>query len=180
MKLDRNAFSEVFMIPLSSVISGGLTWSKLFHQDYELKQNDEVIGTLHRPSVLSSTVLAETQSGHWTFRRSGLLGAGAQILDSSSQQEIATFKSSWSGTGTLTFADGQTFHFVCKGLWHPVWSVIAANGDTLLRLHTREKEVEVTAQSDVTDSRLSLLLMFMWYRVLQAEEDAAAAIAAAA
>ena len=42
------------------------------------------------------------------------------------------------------------------------------------------KEWKVTAQSDVTDSRLYLLLMFMWYRVLQAEEDAAAAAIAAA
>jgi hypothetical protein len=180
MKLDRNAFSEVFMIPLSSAISLGLTWSKVSHKNYELKLNDEVVGTLHRPSLWSSSFLAETQSGRWTFRRAGWLGAGAQILDSGSQQEVATFKSSWSGAGTLTFADGQTFHFVCKGLWHPAWSVIAANGETLLRLHTREKEVEVSAQSDVADSRVSLLLMFTWYRVLQAEEDAAAAAIAAA
>ena len=107
------------MIPLSSVVSSGLTWSKVSQQDYELKLNDDVIGNTAWPSAWSSTVLAETQSGHWTFRRAGWLGAGAQILDSSSQQEIATFKSSWSGAGTLTFADGQTFHFECKGLWRP-------------------------------------------------------------
>ncbi|HEV2718253.1 MAG TPA: hypothetical protein VGU64_23510 [Terriglobales bacterium] len=168
------------MIPLSSVVSTGLTWSKVSHQDYELKVNGKVVGTLHRPSFWSSTVLAETQSGCWTFRRHGWLGAGAQILDSNSQQEIATFKSSWSGAGTLAFADGQTFHLECKGWWRPVWSVIAQTGETLLRLHTREKEVEVTAQSAVTDSRLSLLIMFTWYRVLQAEEDAAATAIAAA
>lgn len=168
------------MIPLSSAISLGLTWSKASHQNYELKLNDEVVGTLHRPSLWSSSFLAETQSGRWTFRRAGWLGAGAQILDSGSQQEVATFKSSWSGAGTLTFADGQTFHLECKGWWHPVWSVLAQNGETLLRLHTREKEVDVIADACVTDSRLSLLIMFIWYRVLQAEEDAAAAAIAAA
>ena len=168
------------MIPLSSVVSTGLTWSKVSHQNYELKRDDEVAGTLHRPSFWSSTVLAETQSGRWTFRRDGWLGAGAQILDSNSQQEIATFKSSWKGDGKLTFADAQTFHLECKGLWHPVWSVITENGETLLLLHTREKEVEVTARCAVTDSRLSLLIMFTWYRVLQAEEDAEATSVAAA
>ncbi len=168
------------MIPLSSAISRGLTWSKVSHQDYQLKRNDDVVGALHRPSLSSPTVFAETQSGHWTFRRGGWLGTGVQIVDSSSQQEIARLKSSWSGAGTLTFTDGQIFHLECKGWWHPVWSVIAENGETLLRLHPREKEVDVTARTAVTDSRLSVLIMFLWYRVLQAEEDAEATSIAAA
>jgi hypothetical protein len=176
MEVDRNAFSEVFMIPLSSAISGGLTWSKLSrNRGYELRRNDEIVGSLQRPGYWSSSYLAETQGGHWTFRRGGFLGSGAQILDSASQQEIAMFKSAWSGAGTLTFADGPTFHVECKGWRHPVWSVIAENGETLLRMHVCEETVEVPTGTAVPDGRLSLLIMFTWYRVLQAEEDAASA-----
>jgi len=164
------------MIPHSSAISGGLSWSRLpRNQGYELRANDEIVGSLHRPSFWSSNFVAETQSGQWTFHRGGFLGSGAQIVDLASQQQIASFKSAWDGGGTLTFADGQTFHLECKGFWHPVWRVIAESGETLLHLHTRERTVEVATGAAVRDRRLSLLIMFTWYRVLQAEEDAASA-----
>jgi hypothetical protein len=167
------------MIPLSSAaaISAGLTWSKIpGSRDYELKLNGEAVGTLRRLGWLTSSFLAETQSGNWTFRRGGCFGGGAQILDSATQQPIATLKSSWgTGGGTLTFADGQTFQLRCEGWWRPVWSVIAESGETLLRLHRREKKVEVTTPAAASDSRLTLLIMLTWYRVLQSEEDAASA-----
>jgi hypothetical protein len=164
------------MIPISSAGSSGLTWSKVScNRSYELKLNDEVVGTLKRPSFWSSNFLAETQDERWMFRRGGWLGTGAQIVDLASQQAIATLTSGWGCGGTLTFADGQTFRLECRGWWRPVWSVIAEGGETLLRLHTREKAVEVLTGAAVPSSRLSLLLMFIWYRVLQAEEDAASA-----
>jgi hypothetical protein len=176
MELDRNTFSEVFMIPLSSAISGGLTWSNIAHNlGYELKLSGEVVGTLRRPGFFSSSYLADSQDGHWTFCRGGLLGTGAQILDSASQQQIATFQSVWGGGGALTFADGQTFHLECKGWWHPVWSVIGEDGQPVLHLHTREKTVDLPTGVNVPQNRLSLLIMFAWYRILQAEEDAASA-----
>ena len=166
------------MIPLSSsssAISSGLTWAKIPHsRDYELKLNGEAVGTLRRPRWFSTSFQAETQDGQWTFRRSGCLGSGAQILDSSSQQQIATFKSKWGSGGTLTFADGQTFQLSCKGWWRPIWSVIGENGQPVLHLHRRERIVQVPPGM-AAPSRLPLLIMFTWYRVLQAEEDAASA-----
>jgi hypothetical protein len=165
------------MIPLtSSAISVGLTWSKIPRsRDYELKLNGEVVGKLRRSGWFSSRFLAETQKGQWTFRRGGCLGTGAQILDSGSQQLIATLKSTWRGPKTLTFADGQTFRMESKGWWRPVWSVIAEDGQPVLHLHAREKTVEVPTTVAMPQSRLTLLIMFTWYRVLQAEEDAASA-----
>jgi hypothetical protein len=164
------------MIPLSSAMSGGLSWTKLpRHQGYELNRNGEAVGSLLRTSFWSSKFLAETKSGRWMFRRGGCLGTGAQILDATSQQPIATFKSKWGDGGALTFADGQTFHLECKGWWRPVWSVIATTGETLLRLHIREKTVELPSASPVSEGRLALLILFTGYRVLQTEEDAASA-----
>src|SRR5271167_417550 len=175
IELDRNTFSEVFMIPLSSAISSGFTWSKLpRNRGYELKLNGELVGSLRRPGFWSSSFFAETQDGHWTFRRGGLLGAGAQIVDSA-QRPVASFKSKWGCGGTLTFGDGQTFHLECKGWWRPVWSVLGEGGQPVLHVHTREKTVDLPTGVPVPDNRLSLLIMFTWYRVLQAEEDAASA-----
>jgi hypothetical protein len=169
------------MIPLSSATSGGLTWSRLSRtRSYELKVNDQVVGTLQHPSFWSSSFVAESQSGRWIFRRGGWFGAGSEILDSSSQQQLATFKSVWGGSGTLTFSDGQQFQLECNGWRRPVWSVVGKGGETVLRLHTREKTVDGPNVGSVPDTRLSVLIMFTWYRVLQAEEDAAATAVAAA
>jgi hypothetical protein len=148
------------------------------------------VGTLRRPGWLETSFLAETQYGQWTFRRGGCFGGSAQIIDSVSKQQIATFKSLWgTGGGTLTFADGQTFELAQEGWWRPVLSVIGADGQPVLRFHAREKTVEVASPASsgfansaasLPDGRLTLLAMFTFYRVMQAEEDAAAAVLIAA
>lgn len=171
------------MIPLSSspAISGGLTWKKIScSRSYELKlngpMNDQIVGTLDRPSFWSSDFVAQTQYDSWIFRRTGFLGNGAEVFHSASQQPVATFKAEWGGGGTLTFADGQSFRLQCRGWWRPVWSVIGESGQPVLVLDVRDKTVDVPAAGTVPDSRLSLLIMFTWYRVLKAEEDAQAAV----
>jgi hypothetical protein len=168
------------MIPLSSAASCGLSWSKISSRAFKLNQNGETIGTLQRPSFWSSSYQAETQAGRWTFHRAGCLGGPSEILDSSSQQPVATFKAAWSGRGgALTFADGQAFQLACKGWWSPVWSVSAKTDEVLLRLHRREKTVELLSADRVPGSRLAVVILFTWYHVLQSEQDAAAAVIAA-
>jgi hypothetical protein len=48
------------------------------------------------------------------------------------------------------------------------------DGQPVLRLQSREKKVELF-EAHVPGNRLSLLTLFIWCRVLQAQEDAAAA-----
>jgi hypothetical protein len=164
------------VIPPPAAVPEGLTLSRIpWTYDYQLKRNSEVLGTLRRPALFSLGFLAESQHGQWTFRRSGCLCGSAQILDSASQQQIATFQSPWGGGETLTFADGQTFQLRCKGRWRPVWSVIGKDGRTVLHLHSREKTVDIKTPMAVTLERLSLLILFAWYRILQADQDATSA-----
>jgi hypothetical protein len=174
--LDRNAFSEVFMIRLTTAVSSGFTWSTLPHnQGYELRLNGELAGTLRRRSARSADFEAETSAGSWIFRRSGFWGSRAEIFDSTSQQLIASFSAEWASQGRVTFSDGQEFGLHCKGLWHPTWTVTSRDGKVAFSLHTREKTVEVAARRLAPEGRLNLLIMFMLYRVLQADEDVASA-----
>jgi hypothetical protein len=167
------------MIPISS--ASGLTWSKISctKQQYELKRGGELVGSLGKPSFWSSEFEAETQAGQWTIRKSGFCGTGAAIVDAASPQTIATSKSGWGGRGTLTFVDGQTFEVQSSGWWHPVWTVLTENRQPVVQIQTREKTVEVQPGA-VSDDRLALLIMFTWYCVLRAEEDAAMAAVVAA
>ena len=170
------------MIPLFSTIPAGLNFSKATRSRiHELKLDNGVVGTLLRTSFWSMSYQAETLAGVWTFRRAGWLGGNSEILDTSSQQQIATFKVAWGGRGgRLAFADGQTFQLECKGWWRPLWSVFAEGSRPLLRLYRREKRVELQLATTVPAERLGLLILFTWYHVLQSEEDASAAAVIAA
>ena len=60
-------------------------------------------------------------------------------------------------------------------------SVIRADCQLVLRFHAREKTLEVPAEQALPVSRrVALLAMFTFYRMLQAEEDAAVAVLVAA
>ena len=174
------------MIPISSANSSGatsswLTWTRgRSARSYELQRNGEVVGTMKRPSFWSSSYTVETADGRWIFRQAGCFG-GAEIVDEQSGQTIATLKASWgTGGGTLTFADGQKFALVVSGWWHPVWCVTPENGQPVLRFQARERTLELPAGADALKARLSLLAMFVYYRVLKAEEDASSAAVVAA
>jgi hypothetical protein len=166
------------MIPLSTAFSGGLTFSSNW-RGFELKQNDQTVGALRCQTMWSSSFEASTPQDNWIIRRGGFWGNKAEVLDIASQQPIAHFKSAWGGKGALTFADGQTFLVVTRGIWHPVWTVTTEAALPVLELHTREKSVALRSLATIPDNRLALLVLFTLYRVRQAEEAAAAAVAAA-
>jgi hypothetical protein len=178
MKSDRDAFSEVFMIPLTTAVSSGFTFSGNW-RGFEVKQNEQIVATLKRPRVWSSEFLAETPSQNWIIRRGGFWGNKGEIKDAASQQQIAVFKWGWGGKGALLFADGQTFFVVTRGCWHPVWTVTTQAGQPVLQLHTREKSVDIYQDAAVESDRLTLLVLFTLYRVREAEEAAAVASASA-
>jgi hypothetical protein len=165
------------MIPLSAV-SGTLNLSKTSHRNYELKLNGEVVGTLNRPSLWSQRFVADSQDGRWSFRRSGF--CGSEIVDTESGQQIAFCKWTWGGKGQLTFADGQTYQIGHEGFWRPVWTVSKESREIVLQLHTREKRAELPDNTTMPDGRIALLILFTWYCVLKAEDDAAAAVMVAA
>lgn len=162
------------MIPISSAISGGLVWSKIPNRrGYELKRNGEIVGSLRRPSFWSSEFQAESAHGSWQFCRTGCFRTGTEIIDSKSGARIATLKPDWTGGGTLQFFDGQTFRFVSKGFWRPVWTVLTDSGQPVLSIHSCEKTVELASGFHLSEDRLSLLVVFAWHIMRQAAEDAA-------
>jgi hypothetical protein len=150
------------------------------HRAYQLQQNGELVGTLERPSVWSSTFIATTAEAKWIFRRSGFWGGGIEIVDAGSEQPIAIFKGTWTYRGMLRFSDGQTLTLECKGFCHPTWSLRSQTGEAVLSLHAREKTAEVDRAVMLPEGRLRLLVLFTLYRLRQAEEDAAAVAVAAA
>ena len=158
------------MIPLANAASGVLAWSKI-KGAHSLTLNGEVVASLHRASFWSSAFLAESRGAQWIFRRTGLLGSNAEIIDTKSNHRLATFHANWSCGGTLVFADGQVFSITSKGLWRPVWTVAGSDDQPVLRVSG--KSVELMSVGGIPEGRLMLLTLFVWQRIQQAAEDAA-------
>lgn len=166
------------MIPFSTAVPGGFTFTSN-GRGFELKQGDRMVATLNRARIWSAEFIAATAGQDWVIHRSGFWGNKGEIRDAATQQQVATFKCGWGGKGDVVFADGQKFFVVTRGCWHPVWTVTTEPGEPVFQLHTREKSVELHKVAAVSESRLSLLVLFTLYRVRQAEEAAAVAAAAA-
>ena len=166
------------MIPSSITVSSGFTFSE-HSGGFELKRESLSVGRLARRSMWSSDYEVQFLHESWIIRRSGFWGSRAEIIDVASQQPIATFRSAWGGKGTLSFSDGQTFHVVTRGVWHPVWTVTSETGQPILQLHTREKSVDLQNVEAIAESRLALVVLLTLYRVRLSEEAAAAGAAVA-
>jgi hypothetical protein len=142
---------------ISSALSGELVWSKTpCRGGYELKRNDEIVGSLQRTSFWSSEFRAKSAHGSWRFRRTGCFRTGMEIVNSNYGTRIAILKPNWSSGGTLAFSDGLTFRLISRGFWWPVWTVLADSGQPVLRIHSREKTV-VLATEPVSEDKLILL-----------------------
>jgi hypothetical protein len=164
------------MIPLSFAVPGELIWSKIpHHQGFELKQNGEVVARLNKPSFWSCGMQAEAQGGRWTLSRTGFWRNTTVAVDEDSKATLASLTRSWSGVGTLTFSDGQTFHLSPIGFWRMVWEVKSTSGQPVIRIDSRKKRVELVSTEGVSGSRVTLLAMFAWQHIRQEEEDAASA-----
>jgi len=169
------------MIPLSSANSSGFSWSKLTRSGgCEVKLNGSVVGVLRRMSFWSSNYEATTSEGTFKIQRRGWSGTKAEIVDSVSQQQIARFESGWRRRSTLTFADGQRFRIERNGCWRPRWRITSESGERILSVDPRQRTGGTPVATRVKDSRLALLIMFILYRIRQAEEDASTAAVVAA
>jgi hypothetical protein len=166
------------MIPISSAITGELTWSKIAHKrGFELRSDAGIVASLRQTSFWSREFQAESAHGSWRFRRSGFWRIATEIVDAASGVRIAALKPNWCGGGMLIFTDGQTFQLTSKGFWRPVWSALA-NGQSVLSVQTRGKKVELLNQMHLPEERLTLLAIFTWHIMRQAAEDGAEVAAA--
>jgi hypothetical protein len=167
------------MISISSAIRSEMVWSKTPHRcGYELTYNREIVGSLQRMSFWSSEFRAESAHGSWKFRRTGCFRIGTEIIDSQSSTRIALFKPNLSGGGMLQFSDGLALRITSQGFWRPVWSVLAESAQPVMRIHSRQKTMELLGEWNLPEDRLTLVAIFAWHIMRQASEDAAASVAA--
>jgi hypothetical protein len=159
---------------------GELRQPSVRRQTYELRADNELVGTLHWPSAFRSRCVAETIDGSWTFERQGYWNSRASTRAAGSDQDLLTFKPNWTGmSGTLEHLDGRVFKLQTN-MW--------CNRFTLMQTLAHGEEVELLAvtvnlsilrgSADVAmkpqlaqTEDAALLAMFSCYLVLMAYAD---------
>jgi hypothetical protein len=164
-------------MPGSSPTAAQLFWMKTDDKGkYELALDGQPLGWLQHGEYWNAESRAQFAGHTWLFRRPGSALGRTEILQGDNPTAIASYKSHWGG-GTLTFSDASRMVVSCKGVWHHLWSLLDANGDTILTIEPTPRKVSVVrgqalATPGEDRSRLLLLAFFLWHQILQAQDEA--------
>jgi hypothetical protein len=156
---------------------GPIIWSqpKAMRREYELTNGDEAVGHLRFEKSCGSLAVAEVGSQSWTFKREGFLHPRVTVRASDSDQNLAVFHPSWTGTGVLEFSDGHRVQWRCLNFWRSGWC-FAQNDQPLMSFRQHAGIAKLSARLEVeplSSADLSLLAALGWYLMLLTAQDAA-------
>jgi hypothetical protein len=127
------------MRKIASLIDHELTWiqRKGLKSEFELRFGDDLVATLRFPKMLSSTAIAESGDGSWTFEREGFLKPTTVIRASGSADELATYtRKVWRGGGILNLSGGRKITLYTSP-WSRTLGLRAESGETLMESKSR-------------------------------------------
>jgi len=168
---------------IPTLTSTPLKWTQpsAFRMHYELQANDDLAGTLSFRSAFGSFATGESADGCWTFKRVGFFQTRATIRLCNEDQDLATFRNNtWSGGGTLEFADGRRF-LADTNCWLTSLQFRNEAGEPLVRFDTGGMiHINATVYIEPRAAALAelpLIVMLGWYLVVMMHLDTSASAA---
>lgn len=171
------------MKKLADVAGTDLTWvqTSIRKQAFELRAGDEVVATLAWQRGSLADALADDR--HWTFKRAGFWQPRVTARMAGSDTDVAIFRPTWMGGGTLELAGGKVLRFSAANFWHSQW-VWQEPGTKTELVHFKSQpgllktggQVEITPEGKPL-AELSLLVLLGWYLLILFAQDSAAASA---
>ncbi len=150
-------------------------------QEYELRTDNELVGTLHWPKALRSLCVAETADGSWTFKRQGFFNLRVTARVAGSEQDLLIYRPNWTGmNGTMEHSDGREFKLRGSNLWCNRFALVQkpAQGDDVELLTVKINFYIVRGSADLAiqpklaqTEDAALLAMFGCYLALMVYED---------
>lgn len=172
------------MRTIAEVADQGLIWKQPTRtkQAFELHAGDEVVGTLIFQR--SSLVTGLTADRQWTFKREGFWHPQVTVRAPGSDLNVALFKPSWGGGGTLELGPGGQLSFGAANFWHSQWDWQSSDGKPLVHFKSHQGVLKIDGDVDVEADAvgrpdLPLLVVLGWYLLILFARDAAAGSAAA-
>jgi DNA-binding Xre family transcriptional regulator len=149
-------------------------------QEYELRADNELVGTLRWPKAFFSLCVAETADGSWTFDRLGFFNFRVTARVAGSEQDVLIYKPNWTMTGTMEHVDGREFKLQGPNLCGNRFALVQkpAQGEDVELLTVKINFSILRASADVAiqpklaqTEDAALLAMFSCYLVLMAVDD---------
>jgi hypothetical protein len=173
------------MRQISELAGQELVWAQPSRttQAFELHAPNEVVGTLaFKRSSLAEGVAEDRQ---WTFKREGFWHPQVTVRVAGSDTNVAVFKPSWGGGGTLEIAPGRLLHFGAANFWHSQWDWQDPDGTPLVHFKSHQGFLKMEGQVEMEPGamalpELSLLIVLGWYLLILFARDSAAATGAVA
>jgi hypothetical protein len=167
---------------IAEVAGQELVWVQpsRMQQAFELHAAGELVATLRFER--GSLAAAETAGDRWTFKREGFWRPQVTVRLPSSDTNLAVFKPSWTGGGTLELSSGQVFRFGAANFWHSQWDWQDTESESLLQFKSHAGILKMEGQVEVEPgahglTELPLLVALGWYLLILFARDAAAASA---
>ncbi len=154
---------------------------------YELREGDEVVGTLSLLSAAGPLVEGACAEGTWTFRRVGFFSTHITVRAEGCGENLAVFTPTVGGGGSLAFAGGATFTWTPRSSMAAGWDFVAQDGFVLvsarpltdnlpLEMARIEGQTEVSL-AGASVPQLPVLVLLAWYLFVVNVRDTARAAA---
>lgn len=156
-------------------------------QLYELRDGNDLVGTLHWPKALSYTCIAESADGAWAFNRQGFFKLSVTAREVDTEQELLVYTPKWTGVdGRMEHRDGREFSLQGTSWWSNRFTLVEklkAGGDVELldvKIHFRlfRGAADVAVRSHFAQMEdASLLTLFSCYLAAMAVDDMSSGMA---
>src|SRR5262249_11771123 len=164
-----------------------LEWTqpRAMAREFDLKDGDALLATLHFRSCLGSFATATTGEGSWTFKRVGFWKPQVTVRAADGEKEIAVFSNNtWSAGGTLDLLDGRRLR-ANSNFWMTSYDFKTEDDVSLVRFVKVGGMFHLSCKVEISDAGAKLaelpwLVALGWYLAVKMHDDVAGAGAVAA
>jgi hypothetical protein len=173
------------MRPIAESVGKPLKWIQPtgLQGDFELRDGEDVLGTLAVQSLTGTLAEGECGSGRWSFKRVGFFSPHITVRAAAGHENLAVFAPKVGGGGTLTFREGPVFAWTSGDIWRSSWDFRAEDGLILVSLRPSEGGglpdlLKTQAAAEVSIAardlpQMPVLVLLGWYLVIMGQRDAA-------
>ena len=157
------------------------------HRTFELRDGDQLHGTLHFPKALGSLAEASLAAGEWTFKRVGFFRARVTVRRRGLEADLAVYQpKGWGMEGELQFARGRSYGWKPANFWATKYAFVDGVGKTLVTFKPGTEEskwtdlfkfqalVEIDPSANWLEE-LPVLVSLGWYLMILHHQDTASA-----
>ena len=172
------------MQPIHAIRSQTLIWQQCQpdQRAYELRADGQVFATLRWLKAFGSLAQADTQVGHWTFKRVGFWRPRVTVREIGATSDILIFEPSLSGSGTIDLPQTRQLRWSTSP--QRGWAWHALTGKPLLHFSADDAAAQrgqVTLEPGALQlPDLALLIPLGWYLTILLIDDNATGSAAPA